>query len=160
MNCELCGKETSHTTTVSVENSEIEVCEECKAYGKEVFSADKVSSSKEKVLQRIKNKKRRKPSSSLDSESEKELAFDYSERIEGARIEQDLTQEELAKEINEKKSVIAKLEKSDMRPSENLRQKLEQTLDIELLEEIETTTTKKSEETGGLTIGDLIEEES
>lgn len=160
MNCELCGKETSHITTVSVENSELEVCEECKAYGKEVFSSDKVSSSKEKVLQRIKNKKRRKPSSSLDSESEKELAFDYSERIERARIEQDLTQEELAKEINEKKSVIAKLEKSDMRPSENLRQKLEQTLDIELLEEIETTTTKKSEETGGLTIGDLIEEES
>lgn len=160
MNCELCGKEISTSTTVSVESSEIEVCEECKKYGKEVFSSDKKDLPKNKILQRIKKRKRSAQDTSLYDAGEKELALDYSERIENARMEKDLTQEELAKVINEKKSVIAKLERNDMRPSDELREKLENNLDIELMEKIEKKTTKSSEKSEGLTIGDLIEEQS
>ncbi len=158
MNCELCGKETSHTVTVNIENSEIEVCEACKSYGKEVFSKGKSDSSQKQILQRIRSKKRTSSKTGLDEADKKELALDYSERIERARIENDFTQEELAKKINEKKSVIAKLERSDMRPSDDLRKKLEKTLDIELMEKIESTPTKKTEGSDGLTIGDLIED--
>ncbi len=160
MNCELCGKKTSRTTTVSIENSEIEVCDECKSYGKEIFKGKGDISSKNQILQRIKNKKRVGRSSEMDEINKKELALDYSERIERARIEKNLTQEELAKKLNEKKSLIAKLERSDMRPSDDLRKKLEQTLNIELMEKIESTSTKKSESSKGLTIGDLIDTES
>jgi len=160
MTCELCGKDVSKTVTVKVEGSEMEVCESCKRYGREVLSSEKKNQSTKEVLQRIKNKKR---TNSTPNEYEKEieeLALDYSERIENARLENDLTQEELAKKINEKKSVIAKLEKEDMRPSEDLRKKLENTLDIKLTEKIERAPTKTSEKTEGLTIGDLIEEET
>ncbi|MEF8873076.1 MAG: multiprotein bridging factor aMBF1 [Candidatus Thermoplasmatota archaeon] len=160
MNCEICGKETSHTTTVSIDNSEIEVCESCKSYGKEIFSGDKSDSSQKEILQRIKDKKRTGQTTGLDKGDKKELALDYSERIERGRIEKDFTQEELAKKLNEKKSVIAKLERSDMRPSDDLRNKLENTLNIELMEKIESTSTKRSEGSDGLTIGDLIEEKS
>ncbi|MBS3816423.1 MAG: TIGR00270 family protein [Candidatus Thermoplasmatota archaeon] len=160
MNCELCGKEISQGTTVSIENSEITVCEECKSYGKEVFSSDTEDVSDNEILQRIKNKKRSSSSSDIYRGDQKELALDYSERIEEARMKKDLTQEELAKKISEKKSVIAKLEREEMRPSDDLRDKLENSLDIELMEKIEKTSTKKSEESEGLTIGDLIEEES
>ncbi|MEF8834825.1 MAG: multiprotein bridging factor aMBF1 [Candidatus Thermoplasmatota archaeon] len=160
MACELCGKDVSETVTVKVEGSEMEVCENCKKYGKEVLSSEKKNQSTQEVLQRIKDKK--KTSSTPDTYDEKieELALDYSERIESARLENDLTQEELAKKINEKKSVIAKLEREDMRPSEDLREKLENTLDIQLTEKIEKTSTKTSENTEGVTIGDLIEEET
>lgn len=160
MTCELCGKDVSETVTVKVEGSEMEVCENCKKYGKEVLSSEKKNQSTQEVLQRIKDKK--KTSSTPDTYDEKieELALDYSGRIESARLENDLTQEELAKKINEKKSVIAKLEKEDMRPSEDLREKLEHTLEIQLTEKIEKTSTKTSENTEGVTIGDLIEEES
>ncbi|MBS3781752.1 MAG: TIGR00270 family protein [Candidatus Thermoplasmatota archaeon] len=160
MTCELCGKEVSKTTTVKVEGSEMEVCEDCKKYGKEVLTSEKKNQSTKQVLQRIKNKKRTSGSSNKYEEKIEELALDYSERIENARLEDDLTQEELAKKINEKKSVISKLEKEDMRPSEDLRKKLENTLDIKLTEKIERTPTKTSEKTEGLTIGDLIEEET
>lgn len=160
MNCELCGKEITKGTTVNVEKSKIEVCEECKKYGKEVFSAEEEDLSKNKILQRIKKKKNSAQGTDLYGDEEKELALDYSERIENARIEKDLTQEELAKLINEKRSVIAKLERNDMRPSDDLRKKLENTLEIELMEKIEGETTKTSSKSEGLTIGDLIEEES
>ncbi len=160
MNCELCGKEISQATTVSVEKSEIQVCQECKKYGKEVFSSDEEDLSKNKVLERIKKRKRSSQDTSFYGGEEKELALDYSERIENARMEKDLTQEELAKVINEKKSVIAKLERNDMRPSDDLRGKLENTLDIELMEKIESKTTKSSGKSEGLTIGDLIEDQS
>ncbi len=160
MTCELCGKDVSKTVTVKVEGSEMEVCDSCKKYGKKVLSSEKKNQSTQEVLQRIKNKKETSSKPDKYEEEIEELALDYSERIENARLENDLTQEELAKEINEKKSVIAKLEREDMRPSEDLRKKLENTLDIKLTEKIERTPTKTSEKTEGLTIGDLIEEES
>ncbi|MFP3871872.1 MAG: multiprotein bridging factor aMBF1 [Candidatus Natronoplasma sp.] len=160
MNCELCGKETPHTTTVSIENSEIEVCDDCKAYGKEIFSSDKATSSKKRILKRIREKQKSARTTNLDDNEKKELALDYSNRIERARMEKNLTQEELAKKLSEKKSVIAKLERSDMRPSDALRRKLERTLDIELMEEIESPSTKSSQGSEGLTIGDLIDQES
>ena len=159
MTCELCGKDVSKTVTVKVEGSEMEVCEGCKRYGKEVLSSEKKNQSTKEVLQRIKDKKKSSTRNEYEEKIE-ELALDYSERIENARLENDLTQEELAKKINEKKSVIAKLEREDMRPSEELRKKLENTLDIKLTEKIEKTPTKTSEKTEGLTIGDLIEEET
>lgn len=159
MACELCGKEVNETKTVKVEGSEMEVCGECEKYGKEVLTSEKKNQSTQEVLQRIKEKKSHGSSDSYE-ESTEELALDYSERIESARLESDLTQEELAKQINEKKSVIAKLEREDMRPSEDLREKLENTLSIELTEKIKSAPTKTTEETEGLTIGDLIEEET
>jgi len=159
MTCELCGKDVSKTVTVKVEGSEMDVCEGCKSYGKEVLSSEKKNQSTKEVLQRIKDKKKSSTQNEYEEKIE-ELALDYSERIENARLKKDLTQKELAKKINEKKSVIAKLEKEDMRPSEELRKKLENTLNIKLTEKIERTPTKPSEKTEGLTIGDLIEEET
>ncbi|MFP4000279.1 MAG: multiprotein bridging factor aMBF1 [Thermoplasmata archaeon] len=159
MACELCGKEVNDTTTVKVEGSQMEVCEECKKYGKEVLTSEKKSQSTQEVLQRIKDKQSHGTSDDYEETTE-ELALDYSERIESARLENELTQEELAKKINEKKSVIAKLEREDMRPSENLREKLENTLNIKLTEKIKSAPTKTTEKTEGLTIGDLIEEET
>ncbi len=160
MTCELCGKDVGKTTTVKVEGSEMEVCGECKKYGKEVLTSEKKNQSTQEVLQRIKEKKSSRRSSGGYEESTEELALDYSERIESARLENDLTQEELAKRINEKKSVIAKLEREDMRPSEDLRKKLETTLDIKLTEKIKSAPTKTTEKSDGITIGDLIEEDT
>ncbi len=160
MACELCGKDVEHTTNVKIEGSEMEVCDECKKYGKEVVSSDQKSSSTEEVLQKLKDKKRSNKSYSGYEEEMEDLALDYAERVESARLENDLTQKELANKINEKKSVVAKVEKEDMRPSEELREKLENTLDIELTEKIEKTSVKSSDNSEGLTIGDLIEEET
>ncbi len=161
MTCELCGKDVSHTFTVEVEGSEMEVCESCKGYGKEVISSEKSDQTTKEVLQRIKDKKRSASSSGGYEEQIEELALNYPERIREARLENDFTQEDLAKQINEKKSVIAKLEREDMRPSESLREKLENVLNIKLTEKIESSTTTQTKKTDeGLTIGDLIKDET
>jgi putative transcription factor len=92
------------------------------------------------------------------SRSEMELADDYNRRIIQGRRKKDLTQEELAKRINEKKSVISRLETGEMRPSDRLVKKLEKELDVRLMERVEyqVETTKKRAASGGVTLGDLI----
>ena len=95
------------------------------------------------------------------SRGEMELAEDYHKRIIKGRRTKDLTQEELAKRINEKKSVISRLETGEMRPSDRLVKKLEKELSIKLKEHVEyqLEPTKKQVGTGGVTLGDLIKME-
>lgn len=159
MNCELCGKEIGKPREVMIEGSRLQVCEECAQYGKEVISESSEDATSNEIMQRIEKKKRERESRMAYDDKNVELAIDYPEKINKARLDKDWTQEDLAKKINEKRSVIAKLEKADMRPSEELRKKLERTLDIDLMEQIEEVQMTETEESGGMTIGDLIEGE-
>lgn len=157
MNCELCGKKVGKPKKVKVEGSTLQVCEQCARHGKEVL--EKEDNDVKDMISRInKSRSRSRGSSGFDSER-KTLVMNYPDRIREARLDEGLTQEELAKKLNEKKSVVAKLEKEDMRPSDSLRKKLEKTLDITLLEEIEEVTTTTEQHDSSLTIGDLIKEE-
>ncbi|GAB6863127.1 hypothetical protein JCM17092_32170 [Haloplanus litoreus] len=63
-----------------------------------------------------------------------EVATDYDDRIRTAREDRGLSQEELANELNEKASLIRKLERGDMLPSDEVQRKLEHELDISLSE--------------------------
>ncbi|MFO7792045.1 MAG: multiprotein bridging factor aMBF1 [Candidatus Saliniplasma sp.] len=157
MNCELCGKKVGKPKKVKVEGSTLQVCEQCARYGKEVLEKD--DSDAKDIMSRVnKSRSRSRSSSGFDSDR-KTLVMDYPDKIREARLGEELTQEELAKKLNEKKSVVAKLEKEDMRPSDSLRKKLEKTLNITLLEEIEQVSPTTEHTESGLTIGDLIKEE-
>ncbi|MFW6141011.1 MAG: multiprotein bridging factor aMBF1 [Candidatus Saliniplasma sp.] len=157
MNCELCGKKVGKPKKVKVEGSVLQVCEQCASYGKEVLQKKKGGT--EERLNRVERKKRSRRSSAGFGNENKTLVMDFPDKIRKARLENDWTQEELAKNLNEKKSVVAKLERADMRPSDSLREKLEKTLNIILLEEIEQVSTTSQRNETGLTIGDLIKEE-
>ena len=61
-----------------------------------------------------------------------ELAQDYDERIREARESRGLSQEDLARELNLKASVIRKLERADTLPSDDVQTKLERELEISL----------------------------
>ena len=63
-----------------------------------------------------------------------ELATDYDQRLREAREGRGLSQEELARELNEKASLIRKLERGDVLPSDDVQRKLERELDISLSE--------------------------
>jgi len=66
------------------------------------------------------------------------------------------SQKELAKKVNEKKSLIANIERGKMRPDYKVIRKLEKWLDIELEEEVPATESQTAGRSGPLTIGDLI----
>jgi putative transcription factor len=61
-----------------------------------------------------------------------ELAQDYDERIRQAREKRGMSQADLAKELNEKASLIRKLERGDTLPSDKVQSKLERELGIDL----------------------------
>ena len=85
------------------------------------------------------------------------VATDYDERIRNARERAGLSQEELAKQLNEKASVIRKLEHGDILPSDDVQRKLERALDISLVEGEEADDSEwSSDSPGSMTLGDVV----
>ena len=87
-----------------------------------------------------------------------EVVTDYDDRIRTARESEGLTQEELANQLNEKASLIRKLERGDVLPSDKVQRKLEKALDITLSEGGSTDDSEWSggSSTGGTTLGDVV----
>ena len=86
-----------------------------------------------------------------------EIATDYDERIREARESNGLSQEELADQLNEKASLIRKLERSDTLPTDDIQRKLERELDISLVEGQSVEDADwDSGDSGTMTLGDVV----
>ena len=94
---------------------------------------------KEEIIKRrLEFRERRMSSKDVYSErGEKELVEDYHKRIQQARNQLGWNQEQLGQKINERKSVISKLENKSMKPDDKLVRKLEKALGIKLMEVLE-----------------------
>ncbi len=144
-NCDLCGKKGLLTGAI-VEGSLLHVCKACTAYGNVV----KIPTIKHQTREKIKKILKEPEDVSI-------LVADYKQRIKQAREQMKLTQEDLAKRLNEKESFIHKLEQGKQEPPLALAKKLEHHLRIQLIESYTEDSLhpgKLAEE--GLTIGDLI----
>jgi putative transcription factor len=90
-----------------------------------------------------------------------EIIQDYSTKIRQAREKLGLTHEDLGKKINEKSSVIGKLETGKVTPNNILATKLEHALKIKLLvpiaEEKAATLPAPKVANREMTLGDLIQ---
>lgn len=153
MICEMCGEERPHLYKAIVEGSLLSVCERCKNFG-EVISVEKP-----KIEEPKKEKKPKQEPRFVGEEKQEIITDDYSEKIKEARERRDLTQEQLAKAIAEKESVIHKVESKQMALSLRLAKKLEQFLRIKLIEEFDPNKKPVKDfdiKDGALTIGDLI----
>ena len=174
--CEMCGTETSPLKTVQIEGAELQVCQDCAAFGTEVRQEDSSSSSTKYSTDgknaagdsgRSGNSAGSEPSAGGSSGSSSRpdpfddmdtLAQDYDERIRSAREAAGLSQADLAKQLNEKASLIRKLERGSMLPSDQVQRKLEREFDIDLSEEGPEEAEWESEgTTGGYTLGDVVE---
>jgi putative transcription factor len=142
--CEICGIKTNKIFITKVEGVILKLCEKCSKYGIVVNIIKK----DEKKKVDMKN--------SLDEE-EYELVEDYQKLIEEARKKMNISIEELAKRIGEKESLIRKVEKGEIRPSDNLIDKLEKILKVKLKEKIKYKVEKKDERKEKLRIADIVE---
>ncbi|MFC7072157.1 multiprotein bridging factor aMBF1 [Halovenus rubra] len=170
--CEMCGTETASPNRVKIEGAELNVCDECTDFGTEVKTDSGTSSTSTKYSTSSSSGSSGSSSTSSNTggssdggsrrdmyDEMDEIAPDYDERIRNARESSGLTQEELAKQLNEKASLIRKLEHGETLPSDEIRSKLERGLDIAL------TTSSGSDDTdwssdqssGGYTLGDVVE---
>ena len=88
-----------------------------------------------------------------------EIAPDYDDRIRRAREKKGLSQSDLANELNEKASLIRKLERGETLPSDSVQSKLERHLDVSLTGEAgagEDAEWSGGSSSGSYTLGDVV----
>lgn len=170
--CEMCGTETGSPKTVKIEGAELEVCDDCAEFGTEIRTQEpSTTSTKYSTSSSSGSSSSSSASSAGGSGSSSgggrrrdmfdemdEVAQDYDERIRNARESKGLTQEELAKQLNEKASLIRKLERGDVLPSDSIQRKLERKLGINLSMGGSDDDAEWSggSSTGGTTLGDVV----
>ncbi len=142
----MCGSEGKLYKTV-IEDAQLNVCHECSKFGKVTG-----------IVQQISDKI---PQNTINKEPETEvmdiIVEGYAEKIRKRREHLGLKQEEFAKKISEKESLIQKIESGHFEPSIGLAKKIQRFLKIKLIEEHEEKYEKqKAAKTDAFTIGDLI----
>ncbi len=168
--CEMCGAETASPKTIKVEGAELDVCDNCADFGTEVKTQQSSSTSTKYSTSSSSGQSSTSTGSAGSSggsrsrrkdmfDDMEEIAQDYDDRIRNARESTGQSQEDLAKELNEKASLIRKLEHGDILPSDSVQKKLEKKLDISL-----TTGSAGADDeewsggssTGSYTLGDVV----
>lgn len=171
--CEMCGAETGAPKTIKVEGAELEVCQNCAGLGTEVaqqptaestttkYSTGSTSTSTSTARStttsttggRSRSRGRDDPFDSLG-----EIAQDYDDRIRKAREARGMSQEELANELNEKRSLINKLERGEILPNDAIQSKLERYLEIDLTgEAAEADEWSSGDSDRSFTLGEVAE---
>lgn len=156
MECEICGKEIiGKPITIQIDGSNMKVCKDCSKYGK--IQRQPVRLSNNKTKQRNRKKHNKPYSSPRRTEPNYELVEDYGKLIREKREQKKWSREDLGKKINEKVSVISKIETEHMKPDIKLAKKLGRLLKIELLEDMDRDIEDnyKSRTMHGSTIGDI-----
>ena len=146
--CNCCGKEFPRLNFTRIEGAVIEVCERCSKFGIKVDAPKPVTYTPIKNTIKI---------AELDN-SDLELIPEYGKFIARVRETKGLTRYDFAKRLNEKESIVKRLEDEDFEPAENLIKKIEDFLDIRLRERYEITLVRqRGKKRPDLTVGDVVE---
>ena len=136
MECEICGKEVPEHNPIraKIEGSVMVVCKECSKLGKIQKAPPKPKFRKQDKTKRPKTT--RNKNYSRQDEPTEELIEDFDLEIRKARESKDWSREVLGKKINERVSVITRIETGKMTPDVKHTKKLEKALNIKLLEKV------------------------
>ncbi|HEX9916011.1 MAG TPA: multiprotein bridging factor aMBF1 [Candidatus Bathyarchaeia archaeon] len=157
MRCEVCGREIYGQPYYRViEGGKMTVCSQCAQFGSKDWDP------KEKQVTQTRRRPARsaapqRPRNDIEAAETMELVDNYGELIRRARQRKGLTVEDFAKKLNEKESVVKKLEQEGLNPSMSLIRKVESELGIKLLEMSSTATgAVLTKPLGPRTLGDMI----
>ena len=162
MRCEVCGQKIyGKSHKVIIEGAKLTVCHQCSKHGTIVWEepTPKIMTPKPKArLQPLRIQSRKPPETTVDTSLE--LIENFDVKIRQAREKLQLSHKELGKKINEKVSLLKKIEIGKMKPNNKLATKLEYALKIKLLapatqEKVSQTKIPKPA-SRELTLGDLI----
>lgn len=112
---------------IAIGSSKLQVCKRCTAYGT-VIAVDKKVPTPGEPAPLAKAKKRLYEQMDQELEAELEIGEEFGKRIKAAREKAGLKQTELAKLINEKQSVVRKIENEEIIPSKEVWAKIERVL--------------------------------
>ena len=157
MECVICGKPVPEHNPIraKIEGSVMVVCKECSKLGK----IQKAPPKPRYVQQKNKKQKNApKRNYSRRDEPSEELIEDYNDAIRKARESKNWSREDLGKKINERVSVITRIETGKMTPDIKLTKKLEKALNIKLLEEVNNVDLNQfiNSSSGERTLGNIM----
>ncbi|MFH0929108.1 MAG: multiprotein-bridging factor 1 family protein [Candidatus Aenigmatarchaeota archaeon] len=137
--CVLCGSKSKGKA--KVEGAVVNVCDKCAKFGQAIHD----------VEYRVPVRR------TMELEgSDQVLVQDFHKVVRRAREKRKLTQEELAKKLSEKHSVIKRIEEG-WKPPMKLVEKVERFFSIKLKEEIVERLVEKAVNSKKLTIGDIVD---
>ncbi len=143
--CEICGKKANDIYVVNVEDVELRVCTKC-AKGKKIVSK---AVDNRKVQSFPKNSKSEEP----------QLVENYGALIHNARESMRIPLKVLAEMLNEKETLLLRIEQEQTLPSLQLAKKIEKALMIKLAEpEKQNENLVLSRNKERITLGDFVEE--
>jgi len=148
MQCDMCGSEERLYKT-NIEGTILNVCKNCSKFGKVIGQ----------VKEEIPKEKKHKEIEKIEEPEEEIIQLvvnDFAARVRKAREKLGLNQEDFAKKIKEKESIVHKLETGEFKPNLDLAKKLEKILRIKLIEEYKEEGKATKIKTDELTVGDLI----
>jgi putative transcription factor len=163
LRCEVCGRKIyGKPYRVIIEEAKLTVCTECSKHGKIIWEEEpqpKTTMPKtQTAVPPLKIQSKKPVATTVDTTQE--LVENFHIKIRQAREKLGISHEDLGKKINEKVSLLRKIETGKMTPDNLLVTKLEHTLKIKLLaptseEKISQLKIPKSA-SRELTLGDLI----
>ncbi|MEM0343497.1 MAG: multiprotein bridging factor aMBF1 [Thermoplasmata archaeon] len=158
MICEMCGRDVTFCKKVTIEGVLLQVCAECAKFGiEEKKEAPSPPAPKPVIAKRLEvREKRSRPKDVLQAVEKEELIEDFAKVIRTARERAGMTQKELAMKINERVTIISKIESNQMRPDEKVISKLQKELNIVLKEKVPEVPAAKEGSKAALTLADLI----
>ena len=156
MQCEICGAEIrGKPLCITIDNSELQVCQKCAPYGKPVDKRTPVSRKVSPVVRTVPQTEK-KPKKDFFDILKDELLDNYDQIIREAREAKGWSQEDLAENIKEKASLIKKIERSEIVPEDSVRKKLEHALNIKLTERVDAAGQEASHIKKDTTLGDIV----
>jgi len=123
---------------VLIEGAKITVCDSCVHYGKKIITKTETSN----VQKKYPSKMRKFGTNTTSNkgtiyESTMEIVPDYAKKIRDIRTFNHLNQDQFAQKLNEKPSLIRRIESSKAEPTEKLAKKIESVYNIKLLKKAE-----------------------
>jgi putative transcription factor len=157
--CQICGgKIWGKGVKVLLEGAKIVVCQSCAQDGKIVHEQKKrayrTTSSPKGSTQ---TRKRYIPEKKEDN---LEIVSDFAKRIRNARQSRGLNQDQFAQKLNEKPSLLRRIEANKVKPTIKLANKIQQVYGIKLIKQIDTVeatelSSKYMKKSVGSSLGDI-----
>jgi putative transcription factor len=157
LNCDICGREiTNQAYKIMVEGAKMLVCGRCQRLGKPYVEDPAFNRTPPKGTFGPRVVQRRAPEL-LRGMDETDIVEDCADRVRRQRMKLGLSQDQLAKSVKEKLSVIQKIEIGKMVPNTRLCRSLEHELKIKLLvPHKEIVDVPKTAAPTEVTLGDII----
>src|ERR1051325_202962 len=134
--CEMCGRDVPALRRAIIEGTPMSVCGNCVKFGVEQAGAQTEVTGRSRITTSLENRAKRHQARDIYAGDQEELAPDYGGRVRTARQKTGLSVEDFGKKINERATILAKVESGSYHPDDGLIIQLERRLGITLKEKV------------------------